>query len=76
MSDSQLGYEELNNRGVEGMRAGDLSLATRHFRAALELARRSLTHQPSNPVTASSTTVFGSCAFLLVGINTRSSLVE
>jgi hypothetical protein len=59
MSTSQLGCEELNNMGVERMRAGDLSLAVRHFRAALELASRSPTNQPSNP-----TPVFGSSAFL------------
>jgi hypothetical protein len=63
MSTSQLGSGELNNRGVEGMRAGDPSLAVRHFRAALELTSRGLTHQPSEPGTGS-TAVFGSSAFL------------
>jgi hypothetical protein len=65
----QLGCEELNNRGViEGMRSGDLLLAVRHFKAALELASTSLlTHRPSsNPFTASTAAVFGSSAFLPV----------
>jgi hypothetical protein len=47
------------------MRAGDLLLAVWHFRATLKLTSRSLTHQPSNPGTAS-TTVFGSSALLPV----------